>query len=75
MAKEKKVISVTMETDVIDMLDMFAEQFGFNRSGALNFILKNIIFPSGSYSMIDDMVCDMYHMESKRFDRGNDDSV
>ena len=68
MAKEKKVISVTMETEVVDMLDMFAEQFGFNRSGALNFVLKNILSQSGSYSMIDrkealkNPVCQIYHM-------------
>ena len=67
MANEKKVVSVTMEPEVIDMLDMFAEQYGFNRSGALNFVLKNILSKSGSNSMIDDMVCEMYHIECRRF--------
>lgn len=62
MAKEKKVISVTIETEVVDMLDMFAEQYGFNRSGALNFVLKNILSKSGSASTIRDMVSDIYNI-------------
>ena len=62
MAKEKKVVSVTMEPEVIDILDMFAEQYGFNRSGALNFVLKNILSKSGTRSMVTDMVDDLYNL-------------
>ena len=62
MAKDKKVVSVTMEPDVIDMLDMFAEQYGFNRSGALNFVLKNILSKNGSRTTVCDMVSDLYNI-------------
>ena len=67
MSKDKKVISTTLESEVINYLDMFAEKYGFNRSSALNFILKNVLSSSGSGSMIDDMRCDMYGVECERF--------
>lgn len=62
MAKDKKVISVTIESDVVDMLDLFAEQYGFNRSAALNFIIKNILAKDGARSRVCDMVYDLYNM-------------
>ena len=62
MAKDKKVISVIMESDVIDILDMFADEYGFNRSAALNFIIKNILAKDGARSRVCDMVYDLYNM-------------
>lgn len=67
MTKDKKVISTTLEPEVINLLDMFAEKYGFTRSSALNFILKNVLSASGSGSMIDDMRCDIHGMECRRF--------
>ena len=69
MAKNKKVISFTLDAEVIQLVDMFTEKYGFNRSTALNFILKNVLSKSGSGSMVDDMVCDMHGIKCERFER------
>ena len=68
MSKDKKVISATLEPDVIKLLDMFSDKYGFTRSSGLNFILKNVLSASGSGSMIDDMRCDMHGIVCKRFE-------
>ena len=59
MSKDKKVISVTLEPRVIEILDAFTEKYGFTRSSALNFILKYILILDGSSKIVVDMVSDL----------------